>query len=298
MRRLIISFSFVFISLLLLASSCSAGWFSKEKEVKDEYLTKLFEPNIPYESIKVVEGSKEIRFIVIKTKEKISSKMMNEYNDLLLSRGVNIYGTFHYGVFSWQKTVTDFAITITRKVEGEPDTIEISESVVKDPIKKEPIVAASAKGKEIRIAIEKDFGKKWKKIKLIPDKEPDGPEPKIGRYRGSKLIKISSHGSGKEFKYVSKDSLKNVSFSLYNKIQEKYKDNASSLPEGEESIINNPHFKLPIKPFGIKSIGKVINIDGFNPITENNTPNRTEIKIIQSIDINLSEYIQIEIEER
>lgn len=177
-----------FIFFLIPSFSFGISWFEKEKEVRDEYLTKLFTPEFPYETIKAVEDSKGRRFIVIRTKEKISGKALSEYDDLLLSRGVNIYGAFHYGMFSWQqRTVTDYAITITRKVEGEADTVEISESVVKDPKKQEPIVAASAKGKEIRIAIEQDFGKKWRKIKIIPDKEPDVPEPKIGRYPGSKL---------------------------------------------------------------------------------------------------------------
>ncbi len=183
-----ISTSFVFLILSTLAFGIS--WFEKEKEVTDEYLTKLFAPGFPYESIKVMEDSKGRRFIVIRALDKIEKKTLREYDDLLLSRGVNIYGTFHYGIFSWQKTVTDYAITITRKVNREPNAVEISESVVKNLEKNEPIVAASAKGKEIRIAIEKDFGKSWKKIVIIPEKEPELKEPTMWRYPGSHLILV------------------------------------------------------------------------------------------------------------
>lgn len=184
-RKVIFSFFGCLAVLMFLVFSAFAfSWPWSETEIKDEYLEKLFTPDVPYESVKVVEDSKGRRFIVVKTKEQIT---VDQYDDMLLSRGVNVYGTYHYGVLSWQKTLTDYAITITRKVEGEPDTIEISVSMVKNPATGEPIVAASHRGKEFKFAIEKDFGKKWEKIKLIPDKEPKVPAPKVGRYPGAKL---------------------------------------------------------------------------------------------------------------
>ncbi len=110
--RKIITFNVlsVFVFILLLTSGCSASRFSKEKEVKDEYLQKLFTPNIPYGSVKVVEDNIGRRFIVIRTKEKINNRMLNEYSDLLLSRGVNIYGTF-YRMFPLKKN-TPTSLTI------------------------------------------------------------------------------------------------------------------------------------------------------------------------------------------
>jgi len=317
--RKIITFSFLF-SLICLSFStlaCDISWFEKEKEVKDEYLKKLFLPNIPYESVKVMEDNIGRRFIVIKTKEKITNKMLNEYNDLLLSRGVNIYGTFHYGVFSWQKTVTDFAITITRKIEGEPDTIEISESVVKDPIKKEPIVAASAKGKEIRIAIESDFGKTWKKIKIISDKEPAVPEPKIGRYPGAKLKEVSSYGRGRMLVYVSKDSLKEIVNYFEKKLKKIYKK--VSIPQKKEELlkiyeeyekikkpyryaysleerIENPKlYAHPLKIFGIRTISQRFDLEG--SLETSTEYYFSEVILKRSIDPNLINYIEIEIRE-
>jgi len=64
--RKIITFSFLFglIFLSFSTSACGVSWFEKEKEVKDEYLKKLFTPNIPYESVKVTEDNIGRRFIV------------------------------------------------------------------------------------------------------------------------------------------------------------------------------------------------------------------------------------------
>lgn len=257
MKRLILSFSFGFI-FLLLTSSCGAGWFSKEKEVKDEYLEKLFTPNFHYESVKLVEDSKGRRFIVVKTKEKVD-KLLGKYANLLLSRGVNIHGDYHYGYFSWQKTVAEFAITITRKVEGEQDTIEVSESRVTNPETGKPVVAVSGKGKEIRIAIEKDFGKKWKKIKIMPDKEPDVPEPKIGRYPGAKLIKIVKWpSSDKSWIYVAKASIKEVAYYFKDHLEKKLGEKASGSTYWEKEVKNSSRYRYPIEIFGIKTVGLYI----------------------------------------
>ena len=287
-----------FIFLLIPSFSFGISWFEKEKEVKDEYLTKLFAPDFPYESIKIVEDSKGRGFIVIKAREKIEGRFLREYEDLLLSRGVSIYGRFHYGVFSWQKTVTDYAITITRKVEGEAGSVEISESIVKNPEKNEPTVAASAKSKEIRIAIEKDFAKRWKKIKIIPDKEREAPEPKIGRYPGSKLREMINLPSGdKSWVYVSKDSLKRI----YDFYEAKLLDSFIKVYETilAREIVRDPkaYSHNPIKIFEIRTIGRVFSIAGYNHVPREKW-NSIEIKWQQSLDPNLSNFIQIEINER
>jgi hypothetical protein len=284
-----------FIFFLIPSFSFGISWFEKEKEVADEYLTKLFAPEFPYESIKVVEDSKARRFIVIKTKEKIAGGALREYNNLLLSRGVNIYGTFHYGMFSWQKrTTSDYAITLTRKVKGEPDSVEISKSVVKDPVRNEPIVAATAKGKEIRIAIEKDFGKGWREIRIIPDKELKEPEPKIGRYPGSRLFKVNVYGEARIPVFVSKDSLEQVYYYYEEKVKKSF-ETVYDFPFAHE-MFENPraYSHNSIEVFGIKTIGRDFWIRGRNhPVGEK--WNSVEIKGYQSLDPNLSKFIQIAI---
>jgi len=288
------------IFFLIPSFSFCISWFEKEKEVPDEYLTKLFAPGFPYESIKVMEDSQARRFIVIKTKDKMEGKTLRGYDDLLLSRGVSIYGTFHYGMFSWQKTVTDYAITITRKVEREPDIIEISESVVRNPEKNEPIVAASAKGKEIRIAIEKDFGKRWKKIVIVPEKEPELKEPTMWRYSGSHLMLIRDWtpitGKGRTLIFVSNDSLKRIYEYYLEKVGQSF-IKASEDPFAEEIFSNPRAFSHnPIKISGIRTIGRDFRIRGYDQIPPGKMGS-IRIYISQSLDSNLSEFIQIDVGE-
>ena len=82
--ELIILIGFIFF--LIPPFSFGISWFEKEKEVPGEYLTKLFAPGFPYESIKVMEDSKGRRFIVARARDKIEGKTLREYDDLLLSR--------------------------------------------------------------------------------------------------------------------------------------------------------------------------------------------------------------------
>jgi hypothetical protein len=288
------------VFLRLSTLSLGISWFEKDKEVPDEYLTKLFAPGFPYESIKMLEDSKGRRFIVIRAKDKIEGKTLRGYDDLLLSRGVSIYGTFHYGIFSWQKTVTNYAITLTRKVNGEPNAVEISESVVKNPEKNEPIVAASAKGKEIRIAIEKDFGKRWKKIVIVPEKEPELKEPTMWRYPGSHLILVRDWtaitGKGRTLTLVSKDTLKQVDQYYEEKVRQSFMK-AYGDPFAEEIFSNPRAFSHnPIKIFGIRTIGRDFRISGYDQIPPGKMGS-IKIRILQSLDSNLSGFIQIEVGE-
>jgi len=288
------------VFLKLSTISLGISWFEKEKEVPDEYLTKLFTPEFPYESIKLVEDSKGRRFIVIRARDKIEGKTLREYDDLLLSRGVSIYGTFHFGMFSWQKTVTDYAITLTRKVNGGPNAVEISESVVKNPEKNEPIVAASAKGKEIRIAVEKEFGKNWRKTIIVPEKEPELKEPTMWRYPGSRLILVRNWAEigskGRKLTFVSEDPLKRIYEYYLERVKQSflkaYKD-----PFAEEIFSNPKAFSHnPIKIFGIRTIGRDFRISGYEQIPPGKMGSIT-IRICQALDSNLSGFIQIEVGE-
>jgi hypothetical protein len=196
--------------------------------------------------------------------------------------------------------VTNYAITITRKVAGEPNAVEISESVVKNPENSEPIVAASAKGKEIRIAIEKDFGKSWKKIVIAPEKELELKEPTMWRYPGSRLIFIQDwtaiKGKGRTLTFVSKDPLKGIYEYYLEKVRQLF-IKASEDPFAEE-IFSNPRVfsHNPIKIFGIRTIGRDFRIRGYDQIPPGKMGS-IRIYISQSLDSNLSGFIQIEVGE-
>lgn len=290
-----ISVLLISLFVFILCSTISYGfWGIGEKEVNDPYLVGLFTPNFPYKSVKIVQVSPRTRCIVIKAKEKITEEVGRKYNDLLLSRGVDIYGTFYYGFFSWQKSVTDYAITITRKVKGEPDTIEMSTSTVRNS-KGEPIVAVSISGKEIRIQVENYFGKIWHKVVIVPKKEIKAPDSKIGRYPGSKLIYAENWPyKGRTLRYVSKDSLKDISLYFYKKAKEIYED-AGPDPLKDPIFTSNPDYLTDITPFGIKCMGKFIYINA--SIAKEKPLPFINIRLTKSMDANLSQYVQIEIDE-
>jgi hypothetical protein len=185
-------------------------------------------------------------------------------------------------------------------VEGEPNVVEISESVVKNPEKNEPIVAASAKGKEIRIAIEKEFGKKWRKITIVPEKELELKEPTMWRYPGARLILIQDwtaiKGKGRTLTFVSKDPLKQIYEYYLEKVRQSflkaYKD-----PFAEEIFSNPRAFSHnPIKIFGIRTIGRDFRMSGYDQ-TPPGKMGSIRIFISQSLDSNLSGFIQIEVGE-
>lgn len=285
----IICFLLMQASNLFAAKAEALSWFEKEKEIQDDYLTQLFAPDFPHEYVKVVENVKGQRFIVVRSKRKIDKELVGKYYYYLLSRGVNIYGSFHYGVFSWQKTVSDFAVTITRKVEGEPDTIEASESIVKDPKTGRPIVAATADGKEFRFAITNDLGKKWKKINLFPEKEPKEPFTRVGRYPGARLREVRG---GSWLFFTSKDSFKDVAYYYEKKLKEKYSYTFSTLEfQGvEERFYNFKKNVNPEKVFGIKTMAQEIRLQGSSPYEGKGS---TKIYIYRALDPNLINYIEV-----
>lgn len=297
MKKIII---FLFLCLTpwfgVESSLAGGSWFAKETQIKDEYLEKLFIPSVPYEWVKVVEDEKGNRFIVIRLKEKVTKEIMNDYGFLLLSRGVNIYGTYHYGSFSWQTTVTDFAITITRKMEGDRNSVEISESVVLHPEKKEPIVAVAISGEEIRIAIEADLGRRWKGVEIIPEKELDYSDPQIGRYPGAKLRQVMDWGGNRISKYyVSTAPVKNIYEFYYGRVKERFGSIYSITFNNLSEKIENPKFRaLPFKAFGIRTICQKFDIRGSKPVAGDKT---VRIDLLRSLDINLKDFIEVFIAE-
>lgn len=284
------------LALIIVGASCGTSLFSGEKEVRDAYLEGLFAPDFPYESVKVVEDNQGRRTIVITAREKLTPETSERYNLLLLSRGVSIYGAFHYGVFSWQKTATDFAITITRPVAGEPDTVEVSESVLRITKNSDPIVAVSINGKVMRIAVERDFGHKWKKVRIIPDKEPDVHAPKIGMYPGAKIMTAKVYSDGDVvYRIAVKSPLKDVAWFYHNKLTSLYISVASSVPRSE---YDNPSKLWADEVFGIKSIGKYSYIRGDNPKNGAKVASDINMMLYQSWDVNLKPYVMIYFQER
>lgn len=294
---------FTTIILLIIAIVVYNNTHLFEREVGDEYLVKLFTPNQPYESVKMKANINGQRYIVINLGEDITFNNSLAFRKLLLSRGVSIYGSFwdgsHFGIFHWKRRTTQSAITITRKVKEDSDAVEISECLVRDRSTGEPIEIISSSGREIRLAITDDFGKRWKKIKIVPDKEPDAAEPSVGRHPESKLREMCRLLNGdKSWVYVSRTSLKEVYAFYVKKIMESYpqinKDPFEKTKDQDATDLIEV-FGYSMEPEkAIKTEGRMFTIRGF----ERGKKEYVDIEGRQSADRNLKEFVEIKIKEK
>lgn len=142
------------------------------KEIKDPYLEQLFAPEFPYESVKVIETKEGKRYVVIKAKKRISKEMEKEYQEKTLrSRNIAIYRA----TSPHSDAVLIAKIRLSRKVSDKPYVIEYCEANPKERTWEQDI--AWRDGKYFILWIDKDFGKKFKRLVIYPEKEADCPAP-------------------------------------------------------------------------------------------------------------------------
>jgi hypothetical protein len=121
-----------------------------ELEVNDEYIAGLFTPGVPYETLRVKHSIDGKKYVVIEMKGEVTQEIFDEYRNGLLSRGI---------------TVSGYGATMTRKAEDDPDAIELYEPRLRDHYD-------LFRGREIRILMDKDTGWQWRRVRIIPEKEP------------------------------------------------------------------------------------------------------------------------------
>jgi hypothetical protein len=120
------------------------------------------------------------------------------------------------------------------------------------------------------------------------------------RYPGSHLISVldwsAIKGKGRTLTFVSKESLKRIYEYYLEKVRQLF-IKASDDPFAEK-IFSNPRVfsHNPIKIFGIRTIGRDFRIRGYNQ-TPPGKMGSIRIYISQSLDSNLSGFIQIEVGE-
>jgi hypothetical protein len=251
-------------AVLILSIAFLSLFVEKEEQVvSDLYLEELFSPDIHHDHVKVVRDDQGRKVVVVRMKEKISEDTFEHYNRLLQSRGVNIYGQFHYGFLPWQKSVTDYSITITRKAEDEPDTVEISKSEIMDPETGKPIVTAKRKRREFRYIVQDDFGKRWERIRILPEREQEGEDPPFGRYPGAKMISFHRDSQGGILvDYAIKDTFENVVYYHKNIMEQHVKDGHVETISWEEELRDPLKYKIAFEIFGIRTRGVQIRMSG------------------------------------
>ena len=261
---------------------------AREISPESRELIQIFAPSIRHREAKVREGKEGARLLTFTSDSVLNGRAIRKFNQGLLERSVNVYGAAYYGDFSWDRTVIDAAITITRPVAGAPDTIEISEGIARDPQTNLPLMPLTVSTNDLTIALKEDFGKTWKRLEIIPTVEPVAPEQKIGRYPGSKVRFVRQNdGERRHLLYAVKEDLRAVERFFDEKLKETYRTvivagDAGSAPS-------------PAEVFGIKTSAQVVVLSGYSYIDKKLV--YSEVTLRHASDPNLAPYVEIEVAE-
>ncbi|MRR36269.1 hypothetical protein EG829_16655 [bacterium] len=261
---------------------------ANEMSPESQELIQIFAPAIRHREAKVTAGKEGTRLLTFTSDSVLNGRAVRKFNQGLLERGVNVYGAAYYGDFSWERTVIDAAITITRPVTGAPDTIETSEGIARDPKTNLPLMPLTVSINDLTFALKEDFGKTWKRVEIIPAVEPVAPEPKTGRYPGSRVRVVRQNdGERRHVVYAIKGDLRTV---------EQFFD--ARLKEIHRTVIvagDADSAASPAEVFGIKTSAQVIVLSGYSYIEKNLA--YTEVTLRHANDPNLSPYVEIEVAE-
>lgn len=259
-----------------------------ETSPENRELVQIFAPAISHREAKVTAGKGGTRLLTFTTDSILNGRAVRKFNQGLLQRGINVYGAAYYGDFSWDRTVIDAAITMTRPVAGVPDTIEISEGIARDPQSNLPLMPLSVSINDLTIPLKEDFGKTWKRVVIIPAEEPAAPEPKTGRYPGSKVRAVlQNDGERRQVVYAVKGDLKEVEQFFDTKLKELHR---TVIVSGDADSTPSP-----AEVFGIKTSAQVIVLSGYSYIDKKLA--YTEVTLRHASDPNLSPYVEIEVAE-
>ncbi|WP_298439208.1 hypothetical protein [Geobacter sp.] len=256
----------------------------------DAHLTELFTPPFGYREIKVTPGGSARKLVTITSDRILNGRTVRKFNENLLSKGISVFGAAYYGDFSWGRTVVDAAITATRKVAGEADTIEVSEGIARDPQSGEPLMPLTVSVDEISIPLREDFGTSWRKVRLIPDREPAVTDPKTGRYPGSRVRLVREDDPDrKDLFYAVKGNLVDVERYFEERLKDLHRTVIVTGSETDEPA--------PTEIFGIKTPAQVIVLSGYTFQAATRKLSSTEVTLKRASDANLAPYVEVEVTE-
>ncbi|WP_373694374.1 hypothetical protein [Geobacter sp.] len=261
---------------------------AREMPPESRELIQIFASSIRHRDVKVTAGKGGSRLLTFTSDSILNGRAVRKFNQGLLERGINVYGAAYYGDFAWDRTIVDAAITITRPATGAPDTIEISEGIARDPLTNLPLMPLTVSINELTIPLKEDFGKAWKRLEIIPAVEPIAPEPKTGRYPGSKVrIVRQNDGERRQVIYAVKGDLRAVEQFFDAKLKEIHR---TVIVAGDADSAASP-----AEVFGIKTSAQVIVLSGYS--YNDKKLAYTEATLRHASDPNLSPYVEIEVAE-
>jgi hypothetical protein len=209
----------------LLGSSVPKG-----KEIRDPYLEKLFAPELPYESIKIIETPEGKRYVVIKTKERLTGEKRIDYEkNTLRKRGIVVYRS---GSPRTDRLLVS-EMRLYRVVSEEPYVVEYSEVIGKRLEEKDEVESVVIdEGKHLIVLINKEFGKVFKRVEIYPKEETKCLEPPfVGKYPNARSISCTGGEKGVLFVYVTKDKGQQVYDHYKDRLKAHYKKVGFNFPE-------------------------------------------------------------------
>ena len=240
MKKVAIILAVLMFGLISFAYS-EAGIFKNTvpagKEIEDPYLEQLFTPEFPYESVKVIETKEGKRFIVVKAKKTFSKDMEKEYQSKTL-RQRNISIRRIYNPHTGDLMIAE--VKLVRKASNIPYVVEYC---MADKAGNKDV--AWREGKYFVIAINKDFGGKFKKLTIYPEKEADCPVPPyVGRYPNAIALGCYKEKSQIVFTYVTKDEPQKIYDFYKGRLKKHFDDIGLYSPE--------THWDTPVWGSGIR----------------------------------------------
>lgn len=261
---------------------------ARETAPESRELVQIFSPAINHREAKVTAGKDGTRLLTLTTDSILNGRAVRKFNQKLIAKGINVYGAAYYGDFSWDRTVIDAAITMTRPVAGMPDTIEISEGIARDPKTNLPLMPLTVSIYDLSIPLKEDFGKAWKRIEIIPAVEPAAPELKTGRYPGSRVRLVRQNdGERRHVIYAVKGDLHAVEQFFDTKLKEIHR---TVIVAGDADSAASP-----AEVFGVKTSAQVIVLSGYSYIDKKLV--NSDVTLRHASDPNLSPYVEIEVTE-
>jgi hypothetical protein len=234
---------------LVFSNSSLAGLLGpslpKGKEVEDPYLVQLFEPEFPYESIKVIETEEGKRYVVIRAKRKITDEEQTAYErKTLQGRGVFIHR-------EWSPRSGNLMLAemrFYRKVSDVPLVVEYSEVVAEKltgQLASPSDDVVRSDGRHLVVYVSRDFGKPGIKLMVYPEKDAPCPDPPfVGRYPNSRKLSCREKDGKVLFLMVTKDRAEDVYEWYKGRLLEHYDQVGVDYPERS--------WKYGISGYGIK----------------------------------------------
>lgn len=244
--------------LMFFAFPAHAGWLfadvPKGTEIKDPYLEQLFAPEFPYEWVKAIETKEGKRYVVIKVKWWMTKGKEIEYQSKTL-RKKNISIKRVYNPHTGALMIGE--IKLLRKVSDVPYVVEYCMAE-----KSGNTNIAWRDGRYLVIVINKDFGKKFKRLIIYPEKEAGcSNPPHVGKYPGSISLGCYKRKSQIVFTYVTKDEPKKIYDFYRDKLKKHYDNIGFRFPESRWEY-PSMGFGMRISYGGIEVVDEIISAVG------------------------------------